>query len=76
VCRHLAELYGNAEWAAGAAPSDDNLAAGEAVDDEPESWSYVQIAMASGVLLAVVAVCIRFFKKGSSQEAVYEKVTA
>lgn len=74
MCRCLVELYGDAGWAAGAAPADESAPEADG-ENEYGSWINVQSVVVFSVLLAVVALGVRYIK-GSRDTAAYEKINA
>lgn len=72
-----AELYGGAGWASGAAPVDpaDESAAPAPESEVSEGWSYVQMMVLFGVLLAIIAAGVRYYSSGP-KAAGYEKTMA
>jgi len=77
VCVADAELYGVAGWADGAESGEGSAAEVQVpVEGSSDGWSFVTMIMLFGVLLAVIAVCVRYIKKDPKVAAGYEKTMA
>lgn len=87
MCLCLADaagLYGNAGWAGKADEADEAAVevSGEAADEVSSEasaqggWSFFTTVVLVGVLLAVVAFCIRLAKKDTKDTIAYEKIAA
>ncbi|GJN74633.1 peptidyl-prolyl cis-trans isomerase b protein [Purpureocillium lilacinum] len=68
-------LQGQADWASGAAPSDNSATVG-AGGSAAAGWSYVEKLMLFGVLVAVIAVFVRLTKQRTKNDVGYEKTMA